>query len=181
MRYGLVCLLLIAFGVNAADDKHTMGGMLGTAWSHFEDVREEKQTDTMVGFFYDYRLHPHLAMNVTFLEAEGEQCFVVCSLVDGREAELKSLQASIKAFLPITQRLDVFARAGVARYNLEITGNDLVSDYQLPDRDEYGTDGVVAVGFQVRKSFLRIGVEWQYQRLGDNYTESLTVLVGATF
>ena len=181
MRYWLGCLLLLTSVVNAAENKHTMGGMLGTAWFHFEDALEEKQTDPMVGAFYDYRLHPHLAINVTFLEAEGEQCFVACSLIDGREAELKSLQASIKAFLPITQRLDVFARAGVARYNLEITGNDLVNDYQLLNRDEYGTDGVVGVGFQVRKSFLRIGAEWQYQRLGDDYTESLAVLVGATF
>lgn len=180
MRYWLGCLLLMAFGVNAAEDKHTVGGMLGTTWLSLEDAREENQRDPMPGFFYDYRLHPHFAMNMTFLKAEGEQCFVQC-YTGGRKAKLTSFQASVKGFLPISQNIETFARAGVARYRLEVTGNALSSEYQLPDRDDTGVDAVVAVGFQVSNRFVRVGAEWQHQRLGDDYADSLAVLVGVTF
>lgn len=180
MRYMLGLLLVMAVGVNAAEDKHTLGFMLGTSQLDLADDREKDQNDPMSAFFYDYRLHPHYAINVSYLDAEGEYCVVVCTS-ENRYAQLKSWQASVKGFLPVNSRLELFGRAGVTRYRFEITGNAGYSDYQLPDRDDSGTGAVLAVGLQAQRGWFRIGTELQHQFMGSDSATSLAVLLGVAF
>jgi hypothetical protein len=157
------------------------GGYLGAAVVN-SDVGA-RESSGKLGLQGAYRFHDRLALELAYLDLGEwnwiEACPGPCIPEDITRFRLDAqrFDLAIAGTLPLTSRLQLYARAGVARLSSRLRGNHMLSG---PITDERDTDtvGVAGAGAQFRV-WRQVSLNLQWDRLDSKLGELDSLWVGA--
>lgn len=78
-----ITLLVIAFSfsqIQAAENKHSLGGLYGTGVANAEIDNEDDDWAAQQGIFYEYHIDSNLTIHTAIIEGADDFCLIVCSI-----------------------------------------------------------------------------------------------------
>ncbi|MFC3122616.1 porin family protein [Agaribacter flavus] len=156
-------LLLCVFSTTAySEEKHKIGIGYEFGGAHVDDDTVlGKLDDNSIGHLsltYEYSFNEKFAVELFALDGDTQSFSIILDdLFSKSELEYKSFGIGLRAQQALTKRINLFAKAGMHRYDYELTRTDVL----LNDSDGFSYYASAGIEFQ----FYDFGVNVNYRLL----------------
>lgn len=196
LNLATLSLLLISTASYSTDKKHTVGLNVGMANGEFKGSTNDGDGFAQAYFFYNYQAFNDISFEVAYTSAkaiddwdwdckEPTNALVNCNYDGGKaplfntaaeDFDLDGLVIAIKAALPLSQRNDLYGKAGIQYYDYDLHNSRFYS------QGDSGTGSFIEAGWQYRWD-LGIGMDAgiRYQDMGDLTFTSYNAGISYTF
>lgn len=188
---GLLCVMS---GGAAAEDGLSLEVLAGHAWQESEASRLQsiRGDDLSYGVRLSYRFYPYLGLELSWFDyGEAEDQYRDSfgdSLVDTLAGSAFSL--ALEGVLPLSDRLALNARAGLARWEYELSRTDTAFPLLRETVTDDGQDPFYGIGARYAVSDrVLVGLEYAYLQMDvavsgvevDHVVETLSLSLGYRF